>query len=147
MSLTRANTEALLVQRVGPAMVKADMDGTTVDGTNASLNDPIGKAIRYLGYAVTNPVLVSDADVAQVTDDQLDQYLDLATYYTLNNVLGNLDDVDIRTSPRSEMYSQMVEWLERKVERMSKQLEAEYGFGRSTITAGYVTLNIAEHDE
>jgi hypothetical protein len=122
------------------------MDGTTVDGTNASLNDPIGKAVRYLGYTVTNPVLVSDADVAQVTDDETDQFLDIATYYTLNNVLGNLDDVEIRVGPRSEKYQQLAEQLERKLERMKKQLENEYGFGYTTPQPGYITLNIAEHD-
>lgn len=146
MSLTRASTEFLVVPRVGPAMTAAGMDGVTVDGTNVDLNGPIGKAVRYLGHTVASAVLVADADVAQVTDDQLDQFLDLTTLYTLEAVLGNLDDVELRVGPRTEKFNQLAEQLERKIKRMTKQLEKEYGFGLSVLVPGYITLNIAEHD-
>lgn len=143
MSLTRADTEFMIVPRVGPALTAAGMDGTTVDGTNASLNGPIGKAVRYLGYTVASAVLVADADVAQVTDAETDQFLDLATLYTLEAVLGNLDDVDIRVGPRSESLSQLAKQLERKIARLSKQL----GTDLPTMEAGYIQLNFREHDD
>lgn len=147
MSLTRANTEFMIIPRVGPAMAAAGMDGVTVDGTNVDLNGPIGKAVRYLTHPVASAVLVTDADVAAVTDAETDQFLDLATLYALEAVLGNLDDVELRVGPRTEKFNQLAEQLERKIKRMTKQLKDEYGFGMSTITAGYITRNIAEHDE
>lgn len=146
MTLTRADTEFLIVPRVGPPMVAAGMDGTTVDGTNVDLNGPIGHAIRDLGYAVTSAVLVADADVAQVTDAQTDEYLDTSTYYALWAILGNLDDVDIRVGPRSEKLNQLALQVERMLARMLERLEDEYGFGGSIVSAGYIQKDIAEHD-
>ena len=146
MSLTRANTEFLVIPRVGPLMAAAGMDSTTVDGTNADLNGPIGRAVRDLGYSVASAVLVADADVAQVTDANTDQYLDLATLHTLEAVLGNLDDVTIRVGPLSETLSDLAKQAERKVERLSVSLERKYGYGLSSVTTGYLQKDFAEHD-
>jgi hypothetical protein len=127
-------------------MTAADLDGTTVDGTNADLNGPIGHSIRDLGYAVADATSVADADVAQVTDAQTDEYLDVATYYTLAAVLGNLDDVDIRVGPRSEKLNQLAEQVERLMDRMRERLEDAYGHGFSVVATGYIQLDRAEHD-
>lgn len=145
MSLTRANAEFLLESRTGPLLTTAGMS-TDVDGTNVDLNDPIGHAVRDLGHAVASAVLVADADVANVTDAQTDQFLDLATLHTLEAILGNLDDVDIRVGPLSEKLSDLAKQVERKIARMRKQLDMLYGYGLSTIGTGYVQKDIAEHD-
>ena len=146
MSLSRANTEFLTIPKVGPLMVAAGMDGTTVDGTNADLNGPIGRAVRDLGYTVASAVLVADADVAQVTDAQTDQFLDLVTLHTLEAILGNLDDVDIRVGPLSEKLSDLAKQIERKIERLHSMLEDLYGYGLSALGTGYLQKDIAEHD-
>jgi len=127
-------------------MAAAGMDSTTVDGTNVNLNDPIGKTIRYLGYAVVSAVLVSDADVAQVTDAETDEYLDLVTIHTLEALLGHLDDVDIRVGPRTESLSQLAAQVERLLAKLSAKADKEYGFGMATVTTGYIQKDIAEHD-
>lgn len=142
MVLTRANAEFLTVASVGPAMVAAGMDGTTVDGTNADLNGPIARAVRDLGHSVASAVLVVDADVAAVTDAQIDEFLDRAVLHTLEAVLGNLDDVDISVGPRSEKLSQLAAQLERRIERLRDEL----GVGMITPTAAVITTDIAEHD-
>lgn len=140
--MTRADVEFLTVAGVGPLLVVAGMDGTTVDGTNTDLNAPIGKAVRGLDHTVTSAVLVTDADVAQVTVAQTDEFLDAVTLYALEAVLGNLDDVDITVGPRSEKLSQLAAQVERRIKRLREAI----GYDMVTPVAGYITRDIAEHD-
>ena len=65
MALTRANTEAILIRRLGGIFEAVGLDGATADGSNEDLNDPIGWALRQLGKP-PDPTAVSDADVAAV---------------------------------------------------------------------------------
>lgn len=142
MALTRANTEALLIASVGPLMTAAGMDGTTVDGTNADANGPIGRAVRDLGYAVADATAVADTDIASVTDAQHNEFLDRVTLHTLEAILGNLDDVDIVVGPRSEKLSQLAEQVEKKLARLRRSL----GEDMVTPESQYITIQIAEHD-
>ena len=139
MSITRAHAEFLTCAGVGPLMVAAGMDGTTVDGTNTDLNGPIGRAVRDLGHSVTTAVLVADADVAQVTDAQTDEFLDRVVLHTLNAVLTNLDDVDLQVGPRSEKLSQLAAQIERRIKRLEASLDA-WMSGSS-----YISMEFAEH--
>lgn len=143
MTITRANAEGMLVAATGPLLTAAGM-AVTVIGSNADLNSPIGRAIRDLGYTVTDITSIVDADVAQVTDAQTDEFLDVATYQTLEAILGNLDDVDLTTGPRTEKFSQLVKQVNDKIARLLKRLDTLYGYGQ-TITAGVIKLQFAEH--
>ena len=145
MTLTRANTEYLLEARTGPLLTAAGMS-TDVDGTNVDLNDPIARAVRDLGHTVASAVLVADADVAAVTDAETDEFLDTATLHTLEAVLGNFDDVDIKVGPMSESLSQLAEQVERKIERLLAQLERLYGYSMATVSGAYIQKDIAEHN-
>ena len=145
MSLTRANIETILVKRCGPLMTAAGM-ATTVLGSNADLNDPIGYAVRKAGGSVTSFVAVADADIAGVDELGYDQLLDLAELRTLETILGNLDDVDLRVGPRDEKFSQLRTDTEKRMERLQKRIEKEYGIGVS-IEAGVVILDFVEHNE
>jgi len=144
MTLTRANTEFLLEARLGPLMEAAGMVVTVV-GSNADLNGPIGRAVRALGHSVASAVLVADADVAQVTDAETDEFLDYGNLYTMSAILGNLDDVDIRVGPRSESLSQLADQVERKIIRLQKQMERDYGYGLAEVESGYIAQDFAEH--
>lgn len=149
MAITRANAEEILVGRVGPLLTAADMDGTysyAVNGSNDDLSDPIGRSIRNLGYTVTDITSISDADVAQVTTAQYDEFLDVAELETLESILGNLDDVDMRVGPRSEKFSQLAAQVERKIKRLSSKVDDLYGYGLSAAGFGYMTVKFAEHD-
>jgi len=145
MALTRANSELLIVARVGPLLAAAGM-AVTVLGANADLNGSIGKAVRSLGHSVASAVLVADADVAAVTDAETDEYLDLATLFTLEAIAGNLDDTEIRVGPRTEKLNQLAEQVERKIKRLEESMADEYGYGMATPVVGIITRDIAEHD-
>jgi hypothetical protein len=142
----RPDAEFLLVARAGPLLTAADMDGTTVNGTNADLNGPLGRSIRNLGYTVTDITSISDADVAQVTEAQYDEFLDMAELYLLEAILGNLDDVDITVGPRSEKLSQLAGQVERKIARLTAHVEDLYDYGLVAPVGGVMTVKMAEHD-
>jgi hypothetical protein len=142
--ITRAGIETVVVNRLSPLMLKAAM-AVTYAGANADLNDPIGWALRQAGYSVTDPATVADADVATVTADKLDEVLDLAEYRALETVLGRLDDVDTTLGPRSERLSQLADQVEKKLERLQKRLEKDYGYGVGPLEVGVTTYEFAEH--
>lgn len=147
MALTRANVETILIRRSGALMTAAGLDGTTVAGTNVDLNDPIGVAIVAVGGSVTSRVLVADADVATVATASYDQFLDIAEYRLLQNISGNLSDVDITVGPRSEKLSQLATHLNKMLDRKKDALENQYGYNAGTLEAGVLTLSFADHDE
>lgn len=146
MALTRTDVETILLKRLAPLMVLAGMDGETVPG-NADLNDPEGRAIRDLGYTVAAITLVTNTDIAQVPESEYDQFLDLAEYHTLNNILGNYDDVDLKVGPRDEKFSQTVTQIENRIKRLEGKLERNYGYGLAVPTAVVVTADFASHGD
>lgn len=147
MSVTRANVESILVARCGALMEAAGMDGSTIDGTNTDLSDPIGYSLRQAGYTVTNVAAVANADLSGLAADDYDQVFDVAELRTLESVLGNLDDVDIKLGPRSESLSQLAKGLETRIQRLQAKVEREYGVGASVLQAGVIALDFADHNE
>lgn len=144
MSLTRANVEAVLVKRVGPLLTKAGM-ATTVAGLNADLNDPIGWAVRQVGYTVSDITSVSNSDISAVQSDEYDEFLDFAELKTLENISGNLDDVTVKLGPRSENLSDLVSQVEKKIARLEGKLKRLYGYGADSLQTGILENDFAEH--
>jgi hypothetical protein len=147
MTITRANVEAILVQRCGPLLIKAGMDGVTTTGSNASLNDPIGRALRSMGYMPANIASVSDSDLAAVADDEIDRLLDVSELRTLENISGNLDDVAVTVGPRSEQRNQLADQVAKKIDRITEKIQREYGLGMGTISAGTIGLDFTDASE
>ena len=145
--LTREDTEILLIRRVGTIFTAVGLDGTTIDGTNTDLNDPIGYGIRVAGGTVSSLVLVTDVDVATVATADYDEYLDLAEYRALENALGNFASVDIKVGPRDEKLSQLAAQLEKMIKFKRVVLELSYGYGVAALDTGTLTYEFAEHDE
>lgn len=147
MTFTRANIEGTLVARAGLLMKAAGMDGTTVSGSNASLNDPIGWAMRQADYTVANISLITDTDVALVSDAMLDMLLDFAEYRLLMSIGGNLPLVDISSGQQRQALSQIATRAKEQLADVRERIETLWGFGFGTLTAGVVGLNFAEHTE
>ena len=146
MSLTRANTELLLVARTKQWLSKASMAITTA-GTNADLNDPIAYGVLQSGGTVASRVLVTDADIATVASADEEQFLDIAELRTLQNVQGNLVVIDTAIGPRDEKLGQLLATLDKIVERKEERIEDLYGLGVAPLEVGVINLNFAEHDE
>jgi hypothetical protein len=147
MTITRAQAETVLTKRCGPMMTAAAMDGTTNNGTNDDLNDPLGWAVVQLGGSVSDITDVTDSDVGSVDVTDERYILDMAEYRLLGNILSNLTLVDIKAGPRSESLSQLATRLEKRVERLEKQLAQEVGFGEATLSTGVIEMDFVEHVE
>lgn len=145
MALTRANAESILIRRVGTLFTAVGLDGTTVAGTNADLNDPLGYALRRLGYAVASAVSVADTDVDDVSAADTDAFLDVAELRALENAHGAaLTLVDISVGPRKESLGQMAEGLLQRMEAKRRQVEADYGIGAGELESGVLNLDFME---
>jgi len=140
MALTRTIAETILVKRLGPMMTAAGM-AVTIIGTNADLNDPLAWATRQLGHTTADPSTVTDAELASVAVANYDDFLDLAEYRALQNVLGALDDVDLTVGPRSEKLSQLAAQAQKKLDQLEHRLDSYmYATGNS-----YISMEFAEH--
>lgn len=145
MALTRAPAETVLLKRVGVLFTAIGLDGTTDDGTNVDLNDPLGYALRRLGYSVATITAVADADLAAVGTDEYDALLDLAELRALESAWSAaLTLVDLAVGPRKEALGQLAQGLEKLLARKRAQVEQDHGLGM-TLTGGYLSLDFTEH--
>lgn len=146
MALTRANLEAVLIRRCGRLLAALGLDGTTVDGTNSDLNDPIGWAIRSCGGTVASLAAVSDGDVATTAESDLDKLLDLAELRTLESIQANNDKVDIQSEQTRKAWATLGTRLETMIARKQKQIARDYGVGLGSLTAGTIDLSFQEQN-
>ena len=144
MPLTRAQAEAALIGMAGRSMAACNLDGTTRDGTNADLNWPLTYSMIELGLAVVDPSAVSDADLAAVRADGLNQLLDVAKLRVLEACLDNLDDVSVQTMDSMEKAGEFRSGLETSIERQACRCRRQYGVGLAAPTGGTMTLDFAE---
>ena len=142
MALARANCEAVLVKRLKVLMEVAELE-VTFAGSNDDLDDPLAWAVRRVGGSTADISTVTDAELAAVSTDDYDDFIDLAEYRTLRNILGNLDLVDISAGPRAEKLSQLAD----QVRVMLEAREAFVADFVAPLTAGYLSLDFAEHGE
>lgn len=147
MTITRASAEAILVRRCGALLVAAGLDGTTVNGTNADLNDPIGVGLRKLGYTTADPADVSDADLATLDAGDLDAFLDVANHRALLSILGNLDEVNIAVGPRREDLGALAKTVKDQADVLATKIADEYGIGGGELSTGLIDLNFSERGD
>jgi hypothetical protein len=144
MPITRAQLEAVLVRRCGKKMLFVGLDATTVNGTNADLNDPIIDALGSLKVTAADQSSVSDADLLGVADEQLDQLRDFAEVRVLETVLGSFDQPD-QTADAGNVQALgklYAEW-EKTVARRRVVVATQYGVGLGTLKGGTINLNLA----
>lgn len=110
MALTRANAEYVVVSRVGGLMEFVELT-VTYAGSNSDLDEPLAWAARRMGISLSDPTTVTDSELSGLSD--IDDYLDLAEYRTLEKIQGNLDLVDVTAGPRSEKLSQIASQVEK----------------------------------
>jgi len=112
---------------------------------NIDMVDPIGYSIRQNGGTVSDPTVITDADVATV--DNLDALLDVAELRLCRNIKGNLDVVDIKTGPIDEKFSQLVSSLKDDIKSLEDFVQTTYGIGGVSVEAGVIQLDMADHNE
>lgn len=147
MVLTMIQAETILLKRCAKLLTALDMDGSTVDGNNPDLVDPIGYSIRQLGGTVTTITDVVDADLAGIGADDYDEFFDIAELRTLQNVQGNFALVDVAIGSRDEKWGALGNTLDKLIARKEKRVKDLYGLGLKPLEVGVIELDFAEHDE
>ena len=145
MSIPCAQVEVILTARAGKRMAFVGMDGTTVDGSNPDLVDPMVSTLISMDITPASYAGVVDADLATLED--IPQFLDRCELRLLQNILGNMDMVTNRVGPRSENLSDFSDALEKAITRKQEQIRKEYGAGVGTLSAGVINLGFMETDE
>lgn len=129
MSLTREQVERILVKRLGNLLTAADLDGTTADGNNDDLADPLSYALRQCSLTVADVTAPNDDDLSALVAADTDKFLDIAELRTLENVLGNYDGVDIQVGPRRESLGQLRDGLLKRIASKRTDILVNYGVG------------------
>jgi len=141
MALTIVQVETILTKRVGLLMAAVGLDGSTIDGDNGDLVDPVGYSIRKLGGTIADITDIVDADLATFEETQYDELLDIAELRALQSVQGNFALVDTKIGPRDEKWGALGSLIDKTVSNKQTQVENLYSFGVSTLSA-----NIVEYD-
>lgn len=141
MSVTRANVESVLIRRVGAWLTAAGLDGTTVNGTNADLNDPIAQALLQAGYSVADITSVTSTDLAAVPDANVPMVLDLAELRALETTAQALSSMEVSGFGFSVKTSSGVNDA---IARLIARLRQRYGIGGGALTGGTLSLDFAE---
>jgi hypothetical protein len=141
MSLTRAGAETLLIRRLGKLLTEAGLDGTTLNGSNADLADPLGWAVRQCGGSVANIANVADTDLAGIAASDTDKLLDLAEYRTLQSLSTSPVFINIQVGSRREDLSKLADMIDKRLERKLAQLQQDYDFGIGGLEGGVIALD------
>ena len=126
-------------------MAVAEM-AVTIVGTNADLNDPLAWATRNVGGSTAAHNTVTDAELAIIATADFDDLMVLAEWRTLLNIQGALNAVDVTTGPRSEKLSQFATKVQQLLDNLKPYIKS-LGVLSTPMTAGYISLDIAEHSE
>ena len=144
MALTRIVAETILVSRLGPVMEVAVM-AVSYTGGNTDLDDPLAWATRGVGGSTAAHNTVTDAELARVAVGDFDDLMALAEWRTLLNIQGALDAVDVTVGPRKELLSQYADKVQQMLDRLEPLVNG-LGLLTAPLEAGYITIDIAEHD-
>ena len=142
MSLTRAATEADLVSRAKKKMALVGFAVTSA-GSNADLNTPLATALRKMGKIASTPV--SDADLAGLEDDEINEFLDRAELRLIESILGNYDLTNYTTGPRSESLDQIAAELQKSIDRKEAFVKRTYGEGGPSLEGGNIRMDSQAH--
>ena len=148
MALTIVQVETILIRRVGVLLTAVGLDGTSIDGDNDDLVDPVVASIRNLGGSVTTITDVVDADLASIGESDYDELFDVAELRALQSAHSAATTlIDTKIGPRDEKLSNMANTLAKRIEQAQEQVEDLYGYGLRPLESGLLELDFAEHDQ
>jgi hypothetical protein len=141
MSIQRAQAEQELLSRAKKKMELVEMN-VTASGSNDDLDSPFATALRKMGYSISG--VVDDDDLASLSSDEVDEFLDRAELRLLENIQGNFDLANTRIGNRWEDFKDIVPQLDARINALRKLIADSYGEGGSALTGGYIALDFAE---
>ena len=129
MAITRAQTEKILVSRVGGFLTRCGLSVVST-GANPDLADPIASALRALGESLADQSSPSDVDLQQVADDRMDLFLGVCTLYAWRACYGAWAKNYQRISLGEQKFKQVADEIMAAHDLLRQDLLDRYGFGR-----------------
>ena len=126
MAVTRDSVDVILIRRLGSLLAEAGLDGETTDG-NQSLSDPIGWALRMLGFSPASLTTVDDSDLVAISGVYVDALLDLAELRTLESISGHLTSVGITVGPVSQQSGELATRVIAMARQKRSDVAAQWG--------------------
>lgn len=123
MPLTVSQVEVKLTGRYGYLLSQVGLDGTTTDGTNPTLVEPIRAALVAMGHATTSSDAASDADLEALADGDLTKLLDVAAYLALDAAWGRaVFFCDQSLGSESQSLSQVAKGIKDRMDALEKRI-------------------------
>jgi hypothetical protein len=127
MALTRAATEDAILRRCDQMMITVGMDGTTRDGTNADLADPIRFGVRDMGFSIADALIPADADLSPIADYWVDRLLDGAELRVLETCWSKWPYVSSTLGTDEQRLSDLADRLQTRISELTDKLKKPYG--------------------
>ena len=149
MSLSLNNAYVILVNRLNGPLAKLEYDPELpVNQTIVNMFNPIiGQCLSAFGITPSNYVLPTTDEVSTLEDEDVTDFLDLAEYYLMGRLLGEIDDVDERLGPHGKWRSQYPERLRKQHIELGNKLDKRLGLSSARIELGTVEVKWMEEDD
>jgi hypothetical protein len=139
MALTVVQFETILIKRTGTLLAAVGLDGSTVDGDNPDLVDPMGYAIRHMGESVATITDIVDADLTDFEETDYDELFDIAELRVLNSChSAATTKIDTEIGSRTEDWASLAQRLEKLIDAKQKQVDKSYLASEWSLTATVV---------
>jgi hypothetical protein len=122
MPLTRLAMESEVTSLVGRLMALVGNYGVGADGYQRYLNAPIRDGLREMGYPVSDPIAVADADLAGLDNFAVRRLIEWAELYVLDQVAR--DWWRVAQAPPQGMTPEAMAAMELRVGRRINELRA-----------------------
>ena len=119
-------------------MLKVGLDGSTQNGSNFDLNDPIRRAVRYLGLSVDDAITVTDTDLSPIVGMDIEKLLDLSELRLLESIWGSWTEVSESVSLRKVEAQQLADRIQMRINDLVERLRKPYGLNTGAAAVGTI---------
>lgn len=137
--MLRSDAEAYLTSRLGKSLIRVGKDGTTKNGTNADLAQPISYTLSLMGFSVASLASPGDGDLSSLAQVQYAEFYARASSAVLDAIVGWCDEVDEKGGTQSQALSQFAKQIQAQLDRLDAKILARWGDAPSVIVFGTMT--------
>lgn len=128
MGLTVTSVTEELGQRVGPLVMLVNLPSV------------MAWAARETGFPTADPLKAVDSDLALVSDEGVNEFLDFCRYECAQRILDNLDPVVLKDVGVKEDVNVLRAFWRERVDSLSKLLREKYLYEGTTLATGVIGL-------
>lgn len=125
--MLRSDIETVIIARIGKILTFVGLDGTTKDGTNVDLNDPIADALETQSLTPISRIAIADADTQRVATGNSQWFLrdvELRALYTVLNQFIYYSETFV---DNTERIIEVRQGVEKRVDCLEKEIKHRWG--------------------